>query len=159
MKIDGIIAEWSNRVEMKNSYQFGYVIDMEDFQSLLKTTFNWVRKIKNDIINNQSSAADIFNYAEVVSVMSRYIPDTCAEDESEEKIFTATCLLVSALVDFCIDSSQDCIGNSSEIIFLPEIGEPLSYSFDDEDYSAFLNYNEDDFIEFAEEDCEETDFE
>jgi len=145
MNMNEIIAEWSNWVEMKNPYQFGDPIDMEDFQSLLKTTFKWVRKIKNDILNNQSNTTDILNYVEVVSLMSRYTPDTCTEDESEEKLFTATCLLASALVDFCIDNAKDCMGNSSEIVFWPEIGRPLTYNFDEEDYTAFLNYNEQSF--------------
>lgn len=142
MNIVQIIAEWSNWVEMKNPYQFGEPIDMEDFQSLLKTTYIWASNIKRDILNNQSNSSDILNYVEIVSVMSRYIPDTCIEDESEEKLFTATCLLTSALVDFCIDNAKDCMGNSHEIVFWPKIGNPLSYNFDKEDYTTFLNYAE-----------------
>ena len=50
MDINEIHTEWSNWVDMKNPYQFGNPMDMKDFQSLLKATYKWARKIKYDIL-------------------------------------------------------------------------------------------------------------
>lgn len=144
MDINEIHTEWSNWVDMKNPYQFGNPMDMKDFQSLLKATYKWARKIKYDILNNQSNTTDILNYVTVVSLMSRYIPDTCTRDESEEELFTATCLLASGLVDFCTNNVVQT-NDLPEIVCWTEQRGDLIYNFDKEDYTDFLNYNVDDY--------------
>lgn len=144
MNISEIKTAWFDLAEEKNSYQFGEdPIDMENFKTLLKETYIFISSIKNDILNNKSKPVDILDYIELISIMSRYIPDSCAADESEENLFTVTCLLTSALVDFSYEAYNNSSDTSAEIVFLPEVGSKLVYNFNEEDYSAFLNYAQD----------------
>lgn len=141
MNIDEIKNAWFDLAETKNSYQFGEdPIDMKNFQFLLKKTYNFISTVKKDILDNKTNSTEILDYVELISIMSRYVADTCAADESEEYLFTVTCLLTSALVDFSFQPYDNSVDSIPKVVFVPEVGSQLVYNFDNEDYSAFSNY-------------------
>lgn len=101
-----ILNEWGDLVYMKNPYQFGEEIDMEKFTSVLKQTYEWICELKGKIISGQSNADEMFAFSKLISVMSQYIPDTCTDDESENHLFTVTCMLTEALLDFATSAGD-----------------------------------------------------
>lgn len=151
-RVDALIDAWRDFVDMKNPYQFGNdVIDMERFQSVLKQTYDDICELKGGFIRGQSNAGAIFRFAELISVMAQYIPDTCTDDESEECVFTVTCLLTGALIffathgdDFVLDGETIATDGKNcphKIFYLSDdIDGCLVYDFETGDYSDFSDY-------------------
>ena len=146
-----IVNDWSDIVDMKNPYQFGEEIDMEQFSSILKQTYEWICELKGKIISGQSTAAETFAFADLISIMSQYIPDTCTDDESEDHLFTVTCMLTEALLEFATNGNDiklvgetikaDGKNGSHKIFYIPNDASCfLFYDFDNGDYSEFLAY-------------------
>ena len=149
---ENILFKWIDWVDMKNPYQFGIEeFDMEQFTSVLEETYDLICAWKGKFLGGQCEAGDIFDFSALISVMSRYIPDSCADDESEGRLFTVTCMLTEALVDFATSASDHALGN--ETIRADGQGGPrkicclrcdlkgcLVYDFDTGDYSDFTAY-------------------
>ena len=157
MFTDGIfkvLEGWEDMVDMKNPYQFGTEdIDMEDFQELLEMTYDEIRCYKENILDSCTAPDEVFDYAILISLISRYIPDTCTDDESPDQIFTVTYLLTEALLGFALDHGNGFRvddgafingygSDSPRMIGLhkPEGGGFLVYDFDEGDYSAFSDH-------------------
>ena len=160
-KLFDLTDRWGEYVDMKNPYQFGEELDMEDFQQLLKETYELICEVKGRIIAKQSDAEEIFDYASLISQMSHYIPDTCTSDESEDGLFSITCFLTEALVDFAINGYSFIIDDEiinvdgkdcpHKIVYETDYGDYLVYDIDTGDYSEFSGYVnggiEDEFID------------
>lgn len=101
-----IVEDWNDLVYMKNPYQFGEEIDMDEFLAVLKKTYEWICKLKGKFLNGQSNADEIFAFSKLIYVISQYIPDTCTNDESENHLFTVTCMLAEALIDFATSADD-----------------------------------------------------
>lgn len=101
-----IVEDWNDLVYMKNPYQFGEEIDMDEFLAVLKKSYEWICKLKGKFLNGQSNADEIFAFSKLIYVISQYIPDTCTNDESENHLFTVTCMLAEALIDFATSADD-----------------------------------------------------
>lgn len=93
------VLEREEIIYMKNPYQFGEEIDMEYFTSVLKGTYDLICTFKQKFVSGHCESCDIFDYSRLISVMSKYIPDTCVGDESERHLFTVTCLLTVIMIN------------------------------------------------------------
>lgn len=110
-KIEELTEQWNEYVEMKNSYQFGdEPINMNDFEALIKESFDTMCSCKKLLIQNKKltiNTYDLFTYIYFIKTVSRYIPDSCVNDESENFDFTVTWLIADALMDWISDYNYD----------------------------------------------------
>ena len=97
-----IYNKWNMFKEHKEAYAFGDEnIDVEGFKKLIKNTYNLIKDMHSHIASGDYvdvTTKDMRNYIGLVSTMSRYAAPLSV-DESAEKVFTATQLLVDCLID------------------------------------------------------------
>lgn len=148
-----IVEDWNDLVYMKNPYQFGEEIDMDEFLAVLKKSYEWICKLKGKLLNGQSNADEIFAFSKLISVISQYIPDTCTNDESDNHLFTVTCMLAEALVDFATSADDiktvegetilktDGKDGSHKIMYYPD-GMVTVYKNEPTGDSQFSEYND-----------------
>ncbi len=148
-----IVEDWNDLVYMKNPYQFGEEIDMDEFLAVLKKSYEWICKLKGKFLNGQSNADEIFAFSKLISVISQYIPDTCTNDESENHLFTVTCMLAEALIDFATSADDiktvegetilkaDGKDGSHKIMYYPD-GMVTVYKNEPTGDSQFSEYND-----------------
>lgn len=148
-----IVEDWNDLVYMKNPYQFGEEIDMDEFLAVLKKSYEWICKLKGMFLNGQSNADEIFAFSKLISVISQYIPDTCTNDESENHLFTVTCMLAEALIDFATSADDiktvegetilkaDGKDGSHKIMYYPD-GMVTVYKNEPTGDSQFSEYND-----------------
>ena len=148
-----IVEDWNDLVYMKNPYQFGEEIDMDEFLTVLKKSYEWICKLKGKFLNGQSNADEIFAFSKLISVISQYIPDTCTNDESENHLFTVTCMLAEALIDFATSADDiktvegetilkaDGKDGSHKIMYYPD-GMVTVYKNEPTGDSQFSEYND-----------------
>jgi len=106
--------KWNMLKEHKEAYAFGDEdIDVEGFKKLVKSTYNLIKIMHGHIASGDYvgvTTKDMRNYIGLVSIMSCYAAPLSV-DESTEKIFTATQLLVDCLVDlaanYCCFATDD----------------------------------------------------
>lgn len=148
-----IVEDWNDLVYMKNPYQFGEEIDMDEFLAVLKKSYEWICKLKGKFLNGQSNADEIFAFSKLISVISQYIPDTCTNDESDNHLFTVTCMLAEALIDFATSADDiktvegetilkaDGKDGSHKIMYYPD-GTVTVYKNEPTGDSQFSEYND-----------------
>lgn len=148
-----IVEDWNDLVYMKNPYQFGEEIDMDEFLAVLKKSYEWICKLKGKFLNGQSNADEIFAFSKLISVISQYIPDTCTNDESENHLFTVTYMLAEALIDFATSADDiktvegetilkaDGKDGSHKIMYYPD-GMVTVYKNEPTGDSQFSEYND-----------------
>ena len=103
MDIFTLICKWQNEVDNRNPYVFGEEpIDTNKFAELFKETFEEIKKQKNDLINGilPEDKLEIFYYISLLCTLSQYNMYDCLEDESDNKLFTATCEIAQELVHY-----------------------------------------------------------
>ena len=103
-QIEKIREAWEEEVELRNAYTFGdEIVPLEEFAGLFKDTFEIIRTAKNDFIFKRiapKDARDALDYLGLLTVLSKYCIYDCTDDESEDKAFTATCLVAQKLVEY-----------------------------------------------------------
>lgn len=113
----------------------------------------WICKLKGKFLNGQSNADEIFAFSKLISVISQYIPDTCTNDESDNHLFTVTCMLAEALIDFATSADDiktvegetilkaDGKDGSHKIMYYPD-GMVTVYKNEPTGDSQFSEYND-----------------
>lgn len=126
---------------------------MDEFLAVLKKSYEWICKLKGKFLNGQSNADEIFAFSKLISVISQYIPDTCTNDESENHLFTVTCMLAEALIDFATSADDiktvggetilkaDGKDGSHKIMYYPD-GMVTVYKNEPTGDSQFSEYND-----------------
>jgi hypothetical protein len=96
---------------------------------------------------------EIFAFSKLIYVISQYIPDTCTNDESENHLFTVTCMLAEALIDFATSADDiktvegetilkaDGKDGSHKIMYYPD-GMVTVYKNEPTGDSQFSEYND-----------------
>ena len=109
--------------------------------------------MKGKFLNGQSNADEIFAFSKLIYVISQYIPDTCTNDESENHLFTVTCMLAEALIDFATSADDiktvegetilkaDGKDGSHKIMYYPD-GMVTVYKNEPTGDSQFSEYND-----------------
>lgn len=115
--------------------------------------YEWICKLKGKFLNGQSNADEIFAFSKLISVISQYIPDTCTNDESDNHLFTVTCMLAEALIDFATSADDiktvegetilkaDGKDGSHKIMYYPD-GMVTVYKNEPTGDSQFSEYND-----------------
>lgn len=96
-------SKWNYQINMRNPYVFGEEkVDLNDFAELFKQTFKAIKETKNDYINGTfpEDNLEIFEYNRFLCTLSKYTTYDCLQDESEENLFTVTCLIAEKLLHF-----------------------------------------------------------
>ena len=126
---------------------------MDEFLTVLKKSYEWICKLKGKFLNGQSNADEIFAFSKLISVISQYIPDTCTNDESDNHLFTVTCMLAEALIDFATSADDiktvegetilkaDGKDGSHKIMYYPD-GMVTVYKNEPTGDSQFSEYND-----------------
>ena len=121
--------------------------------AVLKKSYEWICKLKGKFLNGQSNADEIFAFSKLISVISQYIPDTCTGDESDNHLFTVTCMLAEALIDFATSADDiktvegetilkaDGKDDSHKIMYYPD-GMVTVYKNEPTGDSQFSEYND-----------------
>lgn len=98
------IDTWREKVELRNLMTFGDEdISLHEFAELFKNTFEIIRYVKNEFIFKGILPDDIYvtmEYLDLLTVLSKYTTYDCTDDESEDKRFTATCLIAQNLLEY-----------------------------------------------------------
>lgn len=151
LRCGGIQKRREKNVDLQ--YQFGEEIDMDEFLTVLKKSYEWICKLKGKFLNGQSNADEIFAFSKLISVISQYIPDTCTDDESDNHLFTVTCMLAEALIDFATSADDiktvegetilkaDGKDGSHKIMYYPD-GMVTVYKNEPTGDSQFSEYND-----------------
>ena len=141
-----ILSKWNEFVYLKNPIMFGETkIDMDGYTKLLKDTYDLIGEYKDIFKSGQIEEREVFEYTNLVTSMARYITDESFVEQSENFIFTVTCMLARALVDYANDnvfwtsSDDEDMDWSNKIQYVPYIGEqdPIVYDVNECDYSEF----------------------
>ena len=151
--LEALIRKWDRLNDLLNPYQFGFEeVDLEGFLSVLKESYQAIRRLRLDFVLGKNQAEDVFYYAELISVISRYIPDTCMD--CTDPAFLLTCSLADALRFLAVYPDpypeEKCALEGTELPAhwqatgqdqLCSIGEDaflFSFNFNGEDYAAAL---------------------
>lgn len=97
-----LVDRWSYYYEFKRDFYNGYdEINVEEFTDLVNDTYSAIKEMRHHIDNNDYEnleSDDIYQFAEMISVMARY-GELVGNDDSEKYVYTATGLLTAVLVD------------------------------------------------------------
>lgn len=99
-------CKWKDKVDSRNPYVFGEEpIDLKEFAELFKETFETIKETKHNYINGifPEDKLEIFEYIGVLCELSKYTIYDCLQDESEENLFTVTCLVAQQLLEYAND--------------------------------------------------------
>lgn len=106
MNIKKLYVAWAEQTEKRNAYKFAVEeICLDTFAELVKDTFEALKLVKNQYLYNAAYPEDhhlIFDYLHLIAELSQYSTYDYDGDESEGYKFTATCLVVQALVRYVI---------------------------------------------------------
>lgn len=143
-ELNELTQNWEYYVDNRNPFSFGdEQIDLDDFRELVKKTFEVIKQAKQTYIYRNCLPEDVlltFEYLDLLSVFSQYKYYDNMEDESTDKIFTATCLVARALRNFAVYfDSCEYKENKRE------------YFIDDETAAGNLFLRRDDFPFYLEE--------
>ena len=139
-----ILRKWNDMVWMKNLYMFGEIeIDMDEYTKLVKDTYDLIWEYKEVFKTGQIEEREVFEYSDLVTSMARYVTDDSMQEQSENFIFTVTCMIARALVDFANDhlfwtsSDEEDMDWSNKIQYKPYMSEqdPVVYDVNECDYS------------------------
>ena len=115
---------WGDYVDMRNSYAFcDEDIDLEDFKELVKETYDIIKAAKVKYIYSNKMPEDvrlIFDFLRMLSTLSQYTVYDDSEDESTDKIFTATTLVAQGLVSLSIWCDDIRLKDGKRVYFLDE---------------------------------------
>ncbi len=96
-----LVGRWRYYYEFKRDFYNGYdEINIEEFTDLVNDTYCAIKEMRHHIDNNDFASLnpdDIYQFAEMISVMARY-SEFVGHDDSEKYVYTATGLLTSVLV-------------------------------------------------------------
>lgn len=151
--LEALIQKWDQLDDLLNPYQFGFgEVDLEGFLSVLKESYQAIRRLRLDFVLGKNEVADVFYFAELISVISRYIPDTCMD--CTDPAFLLTCSLADALRFLAVHPrpypEEKCAQEGKELpTHLQATGEDelcsagedaflFSFNFNSEDYAAAL---------------------
>ena len=130
--------EWADYVNRRNPFSFGEEeIDLDDFKELAKRTFEVIKQAKETYLYRNCLPEDItltLQYLELLSVFSQYTYYDNMEDESDNRIFTATCLVAEGLRDFAVFLDDIKLEENKRVYFI-----------DDETASGNLFFYRDDY--------------
>ena len=151
MDIFELSLKWQNEVDNRNPYVFGEEpIDTVKFAELYRETFEVIKKHKNDLINGilPEDKLEIFDYISLLCTLSQYNMYDCLEDESEHKLFTATCEIAQELVHYGVCSDHE---ETQKGIFRFPLIEGVKDDIDTEDGFIYDIYKGDfkDIIEYV----------
>ena len=102
-----IAKMWYYRTFDANPYVFGEKdFDKEDFRSIIEKTYLFFKGVKEslntpwDEKNAEENKKNVQSMFEILFYIGEYVAEQPMEDESEDKIFTASCLIARALMLF-----------------------------------------------------------
>ena len=98
---------WYETVFDANPYIFGEKeFERDLFRYLIEDTYNYFKKVK-DSLNSPWKEDELQDYKEnaqrmfeIISYIGEYIAEQPTQDKSEDKVFTASCLVARALIEF-----------------------------------------------------------
>ena len=107
-KIECVHDAWVEQIDSRNAYKFGETaIDLDAFADLVKETFEIIKEAKLQYIYRSTYPDDthtVFNYLQLFSKIAQYSTYDYDGDESDNRAFTATCLVAQRLVDYAVYS-------------------------------------------------------
>lgn len=149
-----IAEKWYNWASDANPYIFGEKeLDKEEFRHLIEETYLFFKKVnrsldvpwKEDEIKTNKRNVQYMH--EVLSFIGEYVAEQCTEDESEDKVFTASCLVARALVNFAIKDYDEYYDGGKEplLYYHPEWWIYDIMDSSNEDYRVYsYDYNDGD---------------
>ncbi len=133
------VEAWREKVELRNLMTFGEEdISLDEFAELFKNTFEIIRYAKNEFVFKGIMPDNIYEtmeYLDLLANLSKYTTYDCTEDESEDKCFTATCLIAQNLLEYA---------TSVSVTQFYENGTAEYYDSEDEK-QGILNFYRDDY--------------
>ena len=124
-----LIEKWVEYVGLRNSYTFGDEdVSLEDFAELARDTYEVIKKAREYVFeNNLPKATEVFSYLSLVSEISKYTTYDCTEDESDDKTFTATCLVALGLVEYATNGAEESSGGNINYLYNKMLGEAIVF--------------------------------
>lgn len=135
-----LIDKWMDYNELKSSYVFASEsFDKKEFVLLVKETSLAIRGFRTmifDFDNNvQAIKNTIFDFSQVIAELAKYSTDFCADDESDDYIFSASQMVVRLLLLYATspckviptDETGVLYGNNEDCgIFCPSVADKNS---------------------------------
>ena len=119
-KIECVLYAWVEQIDSRNAYKFGETaIDLNAFADLVKETFEIIKEAKLQYIYRSAYPEDahaVFTYLQLFSKVAQYSTYDYDGDESEDRTFTATCLVAQKLVDYAV-YSDGAMNNGGRLEF------------------------------------------
>ena len=115
---------WDEYIDSRSAYSFGdEEIDTEDYKALVKKTFDVIKQAKEDYLYRNRLPEDInatMEYLDLLSKVSQFTFYDNMEDESENRVFTAVCLVAQGLRDFAVCPDAFEITQNGSRYYIPD---------------------------------------
>ena len=123
-RIERLNEQWYEYVAKKSNYFFGEEkVSLADFAELAKNTFELIKSANQDYIYKNTMPEDSFavlDYLRLISLIAQYTPYDDADDESEDRVFSVTCLVAHELLDFAVSFERVLFSNGKRSLALTE---------------------------------------
>ena len=97
------LDEWEHKVDLRNPYTCAMEeIVLADFAELFKDTYEIIKTIKNEYMHKNilPDSFTQFEYLRLLTTLSKYMTYDIVEDESDDRKFSATCIIAQKLVEY-----------------------------------------------------------
>lgn len=152
-----IFDKWDEFADLTDFNEFGdeevgyEEVDIKDFSSVLKETYQIIRKFRWNFILKKAEKEDTFYFAKLVSKISRCTTNFCMDFRNNPREFSLTCILANTLISIATFTAlypeEEYFLEGKEIpADLPVVGENELCVIDDGRFIFSFNFNSEDYV-------------